>query len=270
MSNLKKMPPPQNVVANNTATLTLPLGETYDRLICVLGGTFTKAMLLDIRVKLNGKVVHQCSGADLDVMNNYSGLASNASIITIDFTELFARDAVWQAIGAIGTASNDVQSLMVEFDIGAATNPTLTVFANVSGPKALVAINKLSRQVAQVTAANMKWPIPVPFGPNGGALIKRIYIKSANMTALEIKRNNVVIHETTKAVNDFYQQENKKVPQAGWYIVDFVVENNGNEMLDVSDSDPNNKTRQLEVNLTLSAAETVTYYVETIDTLSNN
>ncbi|QLG87592.1 hypothetical protein HQ393_04605 [Chitinibacter bivalviorum] len=269
MTQLKKMPPVQNVIANNMATLTLPLSETFERLVCVLGGTFTKAMILNIRVKLNGKVIHDCTGADLDVMNNYNGLASNASILSIDFSELFARDAVWQSVGAIGTASDNVQSLMVEFDIGAATNPTLTVFANVSGPKILAGINKLSKATMNIAAGNVKTPLPVAFGASGGALIKRIYIKSANMTALEVKRNGVVIHDSIKAVNDFYQQENKKVPQTGWYIFDAVVENNGNDMIDVTNNDPNNKTFSFEVNVTLSASEFITYYVETIDVLGN-
>ncbi|WP_268238316.1 major capsid protein P2 [Silvimonas iriomotensis] len=56
-----------NVAPGVTATVALPLGPTYERWIFKFGGTtLNKTHLTDIRLRVNGRVIHQCSGADLE------------------------------------------------------------------------------------------------------------------------------------------------------------------------------------------------------------
>lgn len=261
MSRTAKMLPFFNVAANSTATLSLPLGDTYERLTLQLGGTtFNKAHISSIRIRMNSKVIHECSGSDLDAMNNYTGMASDNTMLTIDFSELFARDQVGQSVGAIGTL-NGVASIMVEVDIAGATAPTLQAWAQVSGPKVLGVLNKLLKYPVNIGGSG-KWPVSLPYGPNG-TLMKRIYVKSANMTALEIKKNGVTIHDSVKAINEFWQKENKNVPQAGWYVFDPIADKNLGDMINTADA------QSFEFNVTLSAAEAITVYAEFIDPLAN-
>lgn len=251
-----------NVVASGVASLSLPLGMTYDRIMLVLGGTsFTKAMITDIKLKLNGKVFFQTTGPRLDAMNSYRGLATDATHLTIDFTELFARDEVGQGVGAIATAE-DVSSFTIELTIAGATAPTLESWSQLSGPKRLGVIAKVLNYPVTFSAGGT-FPVQLPFGTNGGAVIKRVNFFHANMTALEVKKNGLVIHETNTAINEFSQKENKKVPQAGLYVADFIMDNNLSGMLVTADA------RSMEWKPTVSAADTLNVQVEYLDVLQN-
>ncbi|WP_034641071.1 major capsid protein P2 [Chitinilyticum aquatile] len=261
MSQGKKLLPFFNVGANSTATLELPRGDTYERITLQLGGTaFTKSHITSIRLRINSKVVHECSGADLDKMNNYTGMASDATLLVLDFSELYARDQAGQLIGAIGTIKG-VASVMLEVDIGGATAPTLQAYAQVSAPKEIGVINKLLKYPVNIGGAG-KWPISLPYGQNGTAY-KRVYVMSNNMTALEVKVNGVTIHESVKAINEHWQKENKKVPQAGMYVYDLICDNNLSDMLNTA------AANTFEFLPTFSAAENIVVYVEAVDLLQN-
>jgi len=251
-----------NVAANGVASLTLPLGMTYERIIFVLGGTaFTKAMITDLKVKINGKVIVQTTGTLLDKMMVYRGLVTDATHLCLDFSELFARDEVGQSIGAVSTAEG-VSMLTIEATITGATLPTLESYSVLSGPKKLGVIAKTLSYNATIGAAG-KFPITLPFGVNGGSIIKRVHIFHTSMTALEVKKNGLVIHDTVDSINKFIQTENKKVTAAGQYVCDFVVDNNQSGMLVTADA------RSMEWNATFSAADTVTVQVEYLDMLGN-
>lgn len=251
-----------NVVANGLATLSLPFGMTYERIVFVLGGTaFTKAMITDIKVKLNGKVIVQTTGTLLNTMNVYKGLVTDATHLVLDFSELFARDEIGQSIGAVATAEG-VSNFTIEMTIAGATAPTLESWSVLSGPRKIGVIHKCLSYAATFGSAG-KFPFQLPYGANGGSIIKRVHFFHANMTGLEVKKNSIVIHDTTDAINKYIQTENKKVTAAGQYVADFIVDNNQSGMLVTADA------RSMEWNLTLSAADTVIAQVEFIDTLGN-
>ncbi|SMC29520.1 hypothetical protein SAMN02745857_03889 [Andreprevotia lacus DSM 23236] len=263
MSLHKKELPFFNVAAGSTATLQLPLGPTYEYILLQMAGTtFSKLHITDIRVKINGKTMHQCSGADLESMNAYTGLATSAAFLQLDFTELFARDQVGQSIGALGTAAG-VSAVMIEVDIaGTAVAPSLTAYSVTSAPKQLGVVNKLIKYPVNIGGAG-KWPVQLPYGPQGGSIIKRVYVKSANITGLEVKLNGVVIHDSVKASNEFAQTLNRKTPQGGWYVWDPIVDNNQTDMVNTTGA------TSFEFNGYFSASEAITVYVEYIDALGN-
>lgn len=251
-----------NVVATGVASLSLPLGMTYERIILELGGTaFTKAMITDLKAKINGKVIWQTTGSKLDLMNKYRGLATDATHLVMDFTEIFARDEVGQSLGAIGTAQG-VSTFTLEVTITGATAPTLESWSVLSGPKNLGVINKLLSYNVTIGAAG-KFPIQLPYGKQGGSIIKRVNFFHANMTDLEVKKNGLVIHDTKKAINEYFQTENKRAPQAGLYVADFIVDNNQSGMLVTADA------QSMEWNATVSAADVITVQVEYLDLLNN-
>ncbi|KRB70491.1 major capsid protein P2 [Noviherbaspirillum sp. Root189] len=251
-----------NVVATGVASLSLPLGMTYERIILELGGTaFTKAMITDLKAKLNGKVIWQTTGAKLDLLNKFRGLATDASHLVMDFTEIFARDEVGQSLGAIGTADG-VGSFTLEVTITGATAPTLESWSVLSGPKKLSVINKLLSYNVTLGAAG-KFPIQLPYGNQGGSIIKRVGFFNSYMTELEVKKNGLVIHDTKKVINEYFQTENRRVPQAGLYVADFIVDNNQSGMLVTADA------QSMQWNATVSQADVITVQVEYLDLLNN-
>lgn len=259
---LKEELPFFNVAAGSVATLELPAGGTYERIILQLGGTtFTKAHITGIKAKLNGKVFHDVDGATLDKMNLYTGMASNANFLVLDFTEIFARDQVGQSVGGIGTIG--VASFTLEVTIsGTAVAPTLKAWSWISAPKQLDLVNKLLMYPSNFSTAGT-FPLRIPFGAQGGSLIKRIYFSHANMNGLEVKMNGITIHKSLTAINDFIASDNKKVPQAGLYVYDTIVDNNMTELLNTT------QAQSLELWVTISAADTIKAYVEYLDPLGN-
>jgi len=250
-----------NVVGDGVASLSLPMGMTYERIILVLGGTtFTNAMITDIKVKLNGKVAWQTTGSRQNTMNLYRGITTDATHLTLDFTEIFARDEVGQSIGAIGTLG--LSNFTIEVTIAGATAPTLESYSQMSGPKNVGIVTKVLSYPVSFSAGG-KFPIVLPYGQNGGSVIKRVNFFNTYMIALEVKKNGLVIHESVKAINEFLQIENQKAPQSGLYVGDFIVDNKLSGMLRTDDA------RSMEWNVTVSQADTVTVQVEYIDLVTN-
>lgn len=256
--------PFQNVLAAGIASVSLPLGMTYERIVLELGGgAFTKAMITLIELKLNGKTFWKDTGSRCDLRNTYRGLTANAAYLTIDFSEAFARDEVDQRLGAIGTLSG-VSSFTAEVTIAGATTPTLASYSWISAPKPLGVITK-NLSYSQTYAAAGKFNFPLPFGTQGGSIVKRINVFHANLTALEIKKNGLLIWDNiTPAVNNFLQTEYKNAPQAGLYVYDPIFDHNlRSGALVTADA------QSFEMNPTISAADTLSVYVEYLDQIGN-
>lgn len=250
-----------NVVASGVASLELPKGMTYNRILLKLGGTtFTKAMITRIVAKLNGKIFYDTTGSRLDSVNKYRGLADDAAYLTIDFTEPKAKTVGGMNGGAIGTQSG-VSSFTLEVTIAGATAPTLESWSMLSEPQPLGLIMGLVHHPVTFSAGG-KFPIVLPHGPRAGHLIKRVHFFHTNMTELEVKKNGLVIFESMEtAINSFIQEEYSKVPQSGLYVYDPVVTNDVKRVLATANA------QSLQFNATVSAADTVNVYSEYIGRL---
>ncbi|AVO42732.1 major capsid protein P2 [Simplicispira suum] len=252
-----------NVVANGVATASLPVGMSYNRILLQLGGTFTKAMITDIKVRMNGKVIFQNTGARLDAINGYRGRASNASFLLIDFTEPSAKVMAEQFIGNLNTAQG-VSSLTIEVTIAGATNPTLESFSEVGPPAALGVVTKQLLFTTSVGGSG-KFPFKLIDVANRGAIIKRVHFAhGGQVQALEVKKNGVVIHDNIPtAVNSFYQLDYKKTAQANLYTYDPCLDDNYTNAIKTQDM------VSLEFNVTTGGADTITAVLEVLDLLGN-
>jgi hypothetical protein len=97
----------------------------------------------------------------------------------------------------------------------------------------------------------------------GPLLLKRMYFFHANLTALEVRQNGIVIAEPVLAVNSFQQAQNGKTAQAGLYVHDFCLDQNVEEAISPITLD------RFEFFPTLSAADTLNVYAECVDALAN-
>jgi len=252
-----------NVVANGVATVSLPVGMSYNRIFLQLGGTFTKSMITDIKVKLNGKVILQNTGSRLDSLNLYRSRASNASFLVMDFVEPLAKDMAEQYVGNINTAQG-VTSLTIEVTIAGATSPTLESWSEVGPPAALGVIAKQITFTTSFGGAG-KFPFKLIDLANRGAVIKRVHFAhSGNVSSLEVKKNGIVIHDNVPtAVNSYYQNDYKKVPQTNLYTYDPCLDDNYANAIKTQDM------TSMEFNLTTTGADTVTAVMEVLDLLGN-
>lgn len=261
---LIKNVPFNNVAASGLATVSLPIGMSYNKIILALGGgAFTKSMITNIKVKVNGKTVWENTGSRLDLQNTYRALGVSASYLVIDFTEPNAKIMAEQYLGNINTAQG-VSSLTVEVTIAGATTPTLDSYAELGPPDKLGIIAKQILFTMSAGGAG-KFPFKLIDLANRGAIIKRVHFAhGGNLTLMEVKKNGIVIHDNIPtAVNTFWQLDYKKVAQANLYTYDPCADNNYANAVKTMDM------VSLEFNPTFSAADTVTAVLETLDVLGN-
>lgn len=261
---LIKNVPFSNVVASGVATVSLPVGMSYNRIILELGGTsFTKAMITDIKVRLNGKVIFQQTGSRLDLINSYRKRASSANYLVIDFTEPDAKDMAEEYIGNLNTAQG-VSSLTLEVTISGATAPTLNSYSELAPPQPLGVIAKQLLFTTSFGGAG-KYPFKLIDVANRGAIVKRVHFAhGGNITNLEVKKNGIVIFDNIPtAANTFYQLDYNKVAQTNLYTFDPCLDNNYTNAIKTADM------VSMEFNITTSAADNVTATLEVLDLLGN-
>lgn len=251
-----------NVVADGVASISLPLGMTYNRIVLALGGTsFTKAMITRIVCKLNGKPFYDITGTNLDKINKWRGIYDAAGYLTIDFTDRNAKTIGGEIAGAVAT-SEGVSSFTIEVTIAGATAPTLASWSMLSPPRPFGPVYSLIHHPVTFSAGG-KFPITLPHGSEAGHQIRRVYFFNANMTSLEVKKNGLLVaEELDTGINDFIQQEYGRVPQTGLYPYDPVINNNFKNMLQTFNA------RTMQFNVTVSAADTVDVYAEYLANLA--
>lgn len=269
MNFIRKLLPFNNVVAAGMATVDLRnlLGNTLERLTLKLGGTaFTKAMITGVRLKANGKTIWDDTGTRNDARMQYRGIAAAAAYMTIDFSEIKSKTIIGQMLGAIDT-SFGISSLVMELDIAGATAPTLSGFAELSEAQQGQVERGLIGKVlnfAHYFGAAGKFPMNIPYGRQGGSLIKRLHLFGATVTDVEIRKNGVTEYEGALADIGFNIAEYGRVQQAGVFHVDFVVDGNMSNVLNAANA------QTMEYYATVSGAGNVVVVAEILDPLSNN
>jgi hypothetical protein len=264
--------PFSNVVPTGTATNQITPGRTLENFRLKLGGTsLTKAMLSNVRVKANGKIIIEGSGTELDKLNAYRGESTAAGFLDIQFADYKMIQELDRMVGAFDT-SLGIQNITTEVTIAGATAPVLTPILVESaqqkdnqGNAAPFAglISKVLRYPFNI-ATGGRLPVTVPFGPQSGAIIKRLHVfHGGNMTGATVKQDGLVIHESVDGENDFDQTKAGRVPQTNVYTIDFVLDGNIKKALDTRDA------RSLEWLFDFSAADTGTVIVEYLDPLGN-
>lgn len=262
--------PFSNVVASGTATNQITPGRTIEQLVLKMGGTFTKAMISNLKIKANGKVIVEGSGTQLERIAAYRGIASDAGYLELPFYDAGMLTEFDRAVSAFDTTTG-VANITSEVTIAGATSPTLVPILIESAAQKDKAGNAapfaplLGKVLAYPysIASGGTLPFTVPFGPQSGAVIKRVHVFNANMTGATVKQDGLVFHESLRLENEFAQKQFRRVPQSGVYTIDFVVDGNINKALDTRNA------RSLEWLLTFSAADTGTILVEYLDTLGN-
>lgn len=262
--------PFSNVAPNATATNNVTPGRTLQTFRMRLGGTFTKAQIALVRMKANGKIIAEASGADLDLMNAYRGIAQNAAFLDLPFTDLSLNNELDRQVGAFDT-SLGIANITTEVSIGGATSPTMVPILveaaaqkDQGGAMARYApiLAKLLRYPFNI-ATGGRLPVTFPFGPQSGAIIKRVHVFSSAMTGATVKQDGLVIHESTDAENRWYLTANRMAPQANVYTIDFCADGDISKALDTRDA------RSLEWLFDFSGAASGNIYVEYLDVLGN-
>ena len=231
---LLKNNPFVNIVAGSRASLNLPVnGPTYHFLLLRLV-TLLVSDIERIRLQLNAKTVIDVPGELLQAMNVYKGDQTSATVLSLDFTEMLAKELADELSGVIPTAVG-VSNLTVYVDIKAGATVSagdLDSWSFVSGliPSAnpLGNIQHLIAQTHNFQGANT-YDVDLPHGISSGHLIKRIWVVkksgTGEVTAVDLRKNQLPVMETIKEINDFYLERYNGVLDTSFYCLDMVASN---------------------------------------------
>lgn len=272
MNKQTPLDPFSNVVASGVAISDMNkfLGSVLEKITFTLGGTtFTKAMITLLQIKANGKVIFETDGSKLDASSLYNGGASDATVLKLDLMDRKARTVnAWQAGALDLSAKSGITSLRLEVTTSGATAPTLIAFSDVSPPTddpseaGLRFLMTRRHRVTQTIGAAGTFALAVPHldPAGGGSNYRRIFIYSANCTAIKTMREGVVEHELLKLQNEAAQKDNFKTPQANLVVFDPVQD--GQIQGRTWDTRPASGVRSAQFYATFSAGETITIETE--------
>lgn len=277
MNKQMRLDPFQNVVATGIAIgdLNKLLGSVLEKITLTLGGTFTRAMITKLELKANGKTIWESDGTKIDLVSQYDRVAADVTIVKIDFMARNARTVNAFQAGAIDlSAKSGITSLRMEVTIAGATSPTLVGFADVSPPNeepAEAGIRWLTARRTRATyvvgaAGEFALPIPHLDPAGGGSNYRRIFLYSANCTAIKTMREGVTEHELTKLQNESAQKDNGLTPQTNLVVFDPCQD--GQLQGRTWDTRPSSGVRSAQFYATFSAGETITIETEELLPLS--
>lgn len=278
-----KIPPFNPVALGVRSSVQIPRYDlTLSRIVLKFIGAnaITKTTITEIVVKVGARVVFgPISGLELDKINNYRGLASQADSLVIDFTERDGLSIIAKEIGGIDIPALGGEDVFVEVvnNAGAGT-PALYAIGYFTSlqfdPRAPAPEGQLIKKV-------LAYQIPTSGGTAitwtpqfRGAAVQRIHFSytgtdwtalvNGNLNQVEVKKNGVAIHDRIDCRDvRQYQLDMRKVPQSKFYTVDFVADNIHSAAMATADA------RSLEFNLALTAGDTVRAIVELIDVPGN-
>lgn len=262
-----------NVVGTGAASGVITPGRTLANLQLQLGGTaFTKADITLFKMLANSKSIFEGSGAQIDAINAYRGISSDAAFLDIAFEDLSGMDVVDHQIGNFDT-SQGVVSITTEVDIAGATAPTLAGRLIETNPQRqangapAVFAGLIAKQLryGYSVASGGDLPLSFPFGPKNGAVIKRVHVFQTNglMTGAQVKDDGVIVHQSLLAQNQYDQKRYKRVPQANCYTIDFVKDGSVRNAFDTRNSG------SVEWIFSFSGADNGFVVIEYLDALGN-
>ncbi|MEI5638066.1 MULTISPECIES: major capsid protein P2 [unclassified Pseudoalteromonas] len=136
MLELSKLNNITGVQSGGTASLSLPIGLTYEKVFFELEGV-TPAQITNFRVELNGRMLTEYpSLADLVNENNYYKREQLDGLVTLHFTREEMRSALHPSLRVerfFGLGTVGLSLAQIKFDIdSAATNPQIKAYAQKS------------------------------------------------------------------------------------------------------------------------------------------
>jgi hypothetical protein len=262
---LLRMPSLSRVAAGAIATLELPIGPTYRRLIFSATGTgldLTDIGRIDVLV--DGKVVQTYKDLTrlVDINSYYKRGADTFNQFAIHFERAELLDAVWRRAPGMGTA--DVQTFHVQLNIvGAApVDLAITCHAEVDPQPMPLGLFFKIREYPFSSAVSGDVEIDkLPRGP----LYSVVHLFKADVNAVEVTANQVKVFDGTKAVIERTQKEASPVQRlpitAKATHIDFIADGDLAQSLDTS------QLSDFRVKMTLGTSGAVDIVAEVLDTL---
>lgn len=188
---------------------------------------------MHLRVNLNSEDIVDVPVADLIKVEGYKDNAEQDGYFSVSFRDIIAKTFEGDHITGLVTMPGD--NLSIEVDIagtGAGATVTLKGFQD-ARPAPLV--KGTNRQISRTLVPKLRiLPVESEAGDREvntlprGPVYKRIYVKASDIERFVLETsegpNAVKMFDLTKARNEYLQKRHGRVPQAGMYVFDPIVD----------------------------------------------
>jgi len=223
---------PNGVTAGGTATFQIPRGLRVHDLRIEYGGAL--ADYTELRVKANTETIRRYSFTEQEMMNVTDKFPTAATLgyllVPFDKRKNRVRESEEETALNVGRPAGaepqpqEITNAEVQIDIapGAAT-PSLKIWATVSnavlgGAGIVRHIVKTSRNAGGAGELDIQ---DLDYNKPNRAFIRRFFIKSTQIARSKIKRDDRIIFDRTKKINDGAIKEGGyRVQQAGYTLID--------------------------------------------------
>lgn len=202
-----KLPSLSRVTAGSTATLEIPRGPTYHRIVFSATGTgLTASHIGRITVLIDGKPQQTYRNLQrLIDLNSYWGRsADSANEFCLHFYRREQSDAVYRRASGIGT--QDVQTLHVEIEIDGTAPADLEITAHAKADPQQQPLGVFFKVREFPTASSVAGQVEVDKLPRG-AYYGAIHLFKDDISAVEVEANGRKIVDATKSVLERDQKE---------------------------------------------------------------
>ena len=233
-----KLPAFDGVLAGQTATCRLPLGVSYHSVAIAFSGIRLNQMG-EIRVIGNNKVFQRYTAEQIALMNYANGdsyATTDMTDTTIDNGTLvlnFIRPKLKTFQGELLTALNtqfdpqapSFRSLTIEIDIAVGvTSPVISATATQSAGTTggVGTILNIFKQVRDIAGAGTYDVADVPRGTITSKALNRVVFFEGGgaITKVVVERNNRILFDREKALNDFMTYRAWRFPIPDAFIID--------------------------------------------------
>ena len=204
------------------ATLTIPIGPTYDEIF--LETNLSAAQLRRVTISLNADEIIVLDGELIKKIEAYKGLAQTDGFFTIPLADISAKTKNGVRYTGLVTEAGDNITLEVEIADSAQDNAPaikLQAWATVSARQpARVVIPQIKKQTMQASSTENEF-LDLVSGPLH--LVRRMHFMSDQIHSLQIYRDFVKVHDSSRALEDMRAKRNRRFWQAGCYHFDPIM-----------------------------------------------
>lgn len=266
-----RLPSLSRVVPGSKATLELPIGPTYNRIVfeVTAGAGLDAADIGRIDALIDGKVIQTFKNlARLNYINAYYNRAADTmSATAAQFALHFERaelvDLVYRRAPGIGTA--DVQTFHVEIDIasGAPADIAIAAYAEIDPVPAPLGVFFKVREFPFSSA--VAGEVEIDKLPRG-AWYSAVHLFKSDITHVEVSGNQVKVIDAPKGILERSQKEAspvKRVPQTAVAThIDFITDG------DLAQSLRTDLLNDFRIKTTLGTSGAVDLVAEVFDRLN--
>jgi len=219
---IRRLPAANIVAAASTSTFQVPRGPTYRKFGLIYKSGATPALATEatmaseiarIRIKVNGIIRFDVSGADWISLLKYYGYTITTGLLPIPLSRAYARTMAGEENTCWGT--NNVETLTLEVDIAAGvTNPSLDLDALYTPEKR--DLGAIIQVLTHTFTASTSGQFEISSLPKSNGSLVGLHFSSANLTALNVQLDSEDYFDADLTTLAALETDEGRVPQTNW------------------------------------------------------